>query len=177
LLSMPSSISVRLLGTRNMVGNLAERMCLSLVPVGIVHGAVGGRGMMGRLQSMSVLDGVASRDVVCGSAMVGGGGVVVSCEVAVVCSTLTVVRTASGIAGGEVVCRQRFMVFLSLPKRMGSAVMGMSGLVMCADKILSSMDIMKTLSTDIGIPVFTPRPTDGTSRSSDVVQTRYTVSV
>jgi len=78
LLSVPCSLSMSLLSTRSVGVYGAEHMCLTLMVLSIVHRSVGGTRVVGRLHSMSVLSGVASRDVVCGSAVVGSSGVVIS---------------------------------------------------------------------------------------------------
>jgi hypothetical protein len=175
LLGVPSGISVRLLGTRNMVGDLAEHMCLTFMPIRIAHRAVGISGVTSWVESMSVLGGVTSRDVVCGSAVVGGSGLVISCEVAIVGCTLTVVRTVCRVSGWEVVCGQRIMMCLSLSEGMGSTVVGMGRLVMGRYEGFTSTNISKTLRADIGVTVDTSRSADIIGMGRDVVQTCYTV--
>jgi hypothetical protein len=152
-------------------------MCLTLMVVSIVHRTVSVSGMPSGLQSMTVFDGVTSRDVVCGSAVVGSSGVVISCEVAVVSRTLTVVDTVRRPACSKVLARQGGVVVRPLTESVSSAVVGMSGLVMCADKTFSGMDISETLSADIGVTVDTSRSANVIGVGRDMVQSGYTIGV
>jgi hypothetical protein len=96
---VPRSLSMSLLSTWGVWVDRTEQLRLTLMVVSIVHRTVSSGSVVGRLHGVSVFDGVTSRDVVCGSAVVGGGGVVISCEVAVVGCALTVVGTICCVSG------------------------------------------------------------------------------